>query len=1519
MKNGIISVILTIGFVLLQGHPIQAQQVVWSHFTGHPGCAGNADGVGAAARFQNPNSLAVDSNGTVYVADTGNNTIRKLVFSGTNSTVSTLAGTVGVTGLTDGTGVSAQFNTPSGIAVDGNGIVYVADSGNYTIRKITPEGVVTTFAGIPGQSGNSDGPGALFGCPMGIAVDGNGTVYVADSFNHTIRKITSGGSVTTLAGCPNVMGSRDGTGSSASFNTPGGVTVDASGTVFVADTLNHTIRKITPDGTVTTLAGTPGQYGSIDGTGNRTQFNTPSALVVDGAGSLYVADTYNDTIRKVSPAGVVTTVSGSASTTGFTDGAGSAALYNFPAGIAIDSNGNVYVADTGNHTIRKEIWSVVTTVAGSAPQPGHNGSGIYGFLNSPTQSTLDASGNLYVADTGNQVIIKCTGTGNSLVAGQMLKTGTTDAAGSSAAFNYPQGIAIDSGTNLYVSDSWNHTIRKISVVSGSGAVTTICGSPANQGSADGSGANAMFNSPIGIAVDSGTNLYVADTYNNTIRKLSFSGSAWKATTIAGTSGVTGTTDGSGSLFSQPNGVAVDGNGTVYVADTLNHTIRTLTLSGSTWTAQTIAGTPAVSGTADGDGGSAQFNHPTQLTFDPKGNLFVVDTGNSSVRMLTKTGGNWGVSTVGGTPGTTGGVAGFMGVGPQAQFSAPMGIAVGTTSMGTDLLYVVDSENNRIAMGAFAGTGAANTVTLGSANLTGMVDPNGLDTKVYFQYGTTTGYGNTTGTQSIGSGTNFVAVNSAINGLSGNKTYNYRIVIINSSGTYYGLNQTFVTLPSAIPSVTSVKLISGTNGFPLSYTTVATNAPTGFAANPLPMGLTMNPLTGVISGIPTVTASTNTTVSVTNTFGTVTTSIAINIINLPLPVFTCSGSAAAIYEAAFNYNIGATNSVSSYDATGLPPGCKVVNSSGLIRGTPTTMGTYAVSLFAINATGTSTMPLSITVAPPYVWSNFAGKPGVYGSTNGTGNKALFNGPEGIVVDSGSNIYVADTLNLTIRKITPAGVVTTFAGSVNKVGNVNGTGTNATFSNPTGLAIDSSSNLYVADYFNNQIRKITPAGVVTTLAGSGLAGMVNGTGTNASFFCPTGVAVDSGSNVYVTDTQNHAIRMITPQGVVTTLAGSLSSSTGSVDGVGTAARFNQPSGIAVDSGSNVYVVDTTNCAIRKITPAKVVTTIAGVLTNLNYSDGIGPDAAFINPRGIAIDSGTNLYVTDGYYVIRKIVPTNGTWAVNTIGGTWAVSGSADGIGTAGLNYDPAAITMSNSGILYVADTSNHRIFSGNVMQVPAITSTLSASGTVGVTFRYNIGATLYPQNYSATGLVSGLTLNSTTGVITGKPTVSGTYSLGICATNLVGTGSTTVTLAINPVPTAYQKWQALVFNVGQLATPSVSNDVATPAGDGISNLMKYALHLNPLTNGVSGLPVQSISTISGNNYLSLAYTKVIAATDLIYTVQISTDLKTWNSGPGYTGIMSTVANPDGVTQTVTVQSLIPLTAGTSKQFIRLQVSH
>ena len=913
----------------------------WRNLTGQPGGNGNADGMGSLARFFNPSGVAMDSAGNLYVADTDNNTIRKVT---TNGVVTTLTGSAGQSGSADGTNNLALFDYPSSVAVDSAGNVYVADSGNNTIRKVTSDGVVTTLAGSAGQTGSTDGTNslALFNYPSGVTVDSAGNLYVADSGNNTIRKVTGDGVVTTLAGSAGQAGSMDGAGSGARFYYPSGVAVDSMGNVYVADLDNNNIRKVTSMGTVTTLAGLA-QFdhfgtpigGSADGTGTNALFNYPSDVAVDNAGNVYVTDTFNSTIRKITSGGVVTTLTGSAGLSGSADGTNNRALFNYPSGLAVGSAGNLYVADTDNNTIRKvTINGVVTTLAGSAGQAGSaDVTGSEVRFNGPIGIGVDSAGNIFVADTGNNTIRKVTINGVvTTQAGSAGQTGSMDGTNNTARFSSPTGVAVDSLGNKYIADTGNSTIRK---VSSGGVVTTLAGSSGQTGSTDGTNSTALFKNPSGVAVDSAGNVYVADTGNSTIRKVSSGG---VVTTLAGSSGQTGSTDGTNStaLFKNPSGVAVDSAGNVYVADTGNKTVRQVTSSG---VVTTLAGAAGLSGSVDGTNSTARFAYPYGITADSGDNLYVTDSFNFNIREVTS---NGVVTTLAGSAGQFGSVDG---TGTAARFFVPAGVAVD----GAGNLYVTDSGNSTIRM---------------------------------------------------------------------------------------------------------------------------------------------------------------------------------------------------------------------------------VTSNGVV-------------------------------------TTLAGSAGQSGSADDPINAARYFSPYGTAVDNSGNVYVADTYNSTIRKVTTDGGVTTLAGSVGLSGSADGTNNNAQFNYPSGVAVDSVGNVYVADTYNSTIRKVTCGGVVTTLAGSPeQSGSTDGTGSAALFNYPSGVAVDGAGNVYVADTGNSTIRMVTSNGVVTTLAGSAGQS-GSADGTGNTASFHLPIGLAVDSAGNVYVADFGNSTIRMVTSNSVVTTLAGGAGQSGNADGMGKAALFSFP--------------------------------------------------------------------------------------------------------------------------------------------------------------------------------------------------------------------------------------------------------------------------------------------------------------------
>jgi sugar lactone lactonase YvrE len=335
------------------------QSVAYSFKTVAGAGRGHRDGPGNQALFGAPEGIAVDNDGIVYFTEYNTTIVRKMTPEGF---VTTMAGQSKVTGSRDGMGTESLFNRPHGAAVDADRNIFIADMKNNTIRRIARNGLVSTLAGVVEEQGSHDGPSqqATFFWPEGVAVDKHGTVYVADTYNYTVRAISRDGIVRTIAGKAGDAGYRDGPGDLARFNRPMGLAVDGQGCLYVVDanyddpaTGNGLVRKIAPDGIVSTLAGSVGEVGASDGKGDNARFHKSVGIAVTSEGVVFVADTEADTIRRILPDGTVSTIGGAYLQESHVDGIGDAARFHDPQAIAVDKSGNLYVADTFNYCIRK--------------------------------------------------------------------------------------------------------------------------------------------------------------------------------------------------------------------------------------------------------------------------------------------------------------------------------------------------------------------------------------------------------------------------------------------------------------------------------------------------------------------------------------------------------------------------------------------------------------------------------------------------------------------------------------------------------------------------------------------------------------------------------------------------------------------------------------------------------------------------------------------------------------------------------------------------------------------------------------------------------------------------------------------------------------------------------------------------------------------------------------------------------------------------------------------------------------
>jgi sugar lactone lactonase YvrE len=595
--------------------------------------------LGAGLNF--PRSIAEDLSGNLFIADTANNRIRKIdAVTGIITTVAG-NGTESFTG-DGGPATGAGLAFPSSIAVDNSGNLYIADTENNRIRRVDGAGIISTVAGNGAIGFSGDGgpaTSASLAFPLGIVLDEVGNLIIADSFNRRIRRIDKRGVITTIAGNgKNGFTGDGGPATAAGLDLPQGVTLDVSGNLLIADTENNRIRRVDgSSGIISTLAGNGTRgFGGDGGRAASASLNAPQGIAVDGVGNVLIADTENSRIRLVDRSGLIVTIAGNG-TKGF-NGDGSPAAtagLSSPTGMVLSDSGSLFIADAGNNRIRKIDSSsgLITTIAGNgAPSSGGDGGpAVNAGLNQPRSVALDRAGNLYIADTANHRIRRLDQSGViATVAGDGTKGfGGDNGPAVKAILSSPAGVAIDRAGDLLIVDTGNNRIRRINAA---GIITTIAGNGIDGFSGDGGPAvGAGLDSPESVTIDGAGNILIADSGNNVVRRVDTVTGI--INTIAGNGYFIFSGDGGPASQAglDPRGIVVDGTGNIFIADTVNHRIRQVNRSG-------IITTIAGSGTEGftGDGGpapNAELDLPHSVAVDAAGNLYILDTFNNAVRVV----------------------------------------------------------------------------------------------------------------------------------------------------------------------------------------------------------------------------------------------------------------------------------------------------------------------------------------------------------------------------------------------------------------------------------------------------------------------------------------------------------------------------------------------------------------------------------------------------------------------------------------------------------------------------------------------------------------------------------------------------------------------------------------------------------------------------------------------------------------------------------------------------------------------
>jgi uncharacterized repeat protein (TIGR01451 family) len=1453
-----------------------------------------------------------------------------------------------------GPAVDAELSYPLELAVDGAGNLYIDDWGNNLIRKVNAAtGIITTAAGIGVNSGGYGGyagdgglaTSALLNFPTGIALDPDGNLYIADQENNRIRAVNGAtGIINTVAGDGLAGSSGDGgPATSAELSSPTGVSVDVTGNLYIGDWANNRIRKVvalsgsrfTTTTTLTASAGTaapasavtlaakvtassgltPGGYvvfsdttgpigsAELDNTG-ATQLTTSSlAIGSHSITALYSGDSSDLASTSASlpvvisgnaPAPVLISISPSSAYAGGSAFALTVSGSDFVSTSTVMWNGSsrptifagstqlvaaipasdIAAAGSAEITVSTPApggglsselsfaiqgTALIKTVAGNgfAAYSGDGGLATAAEIYYPGGVAADSAGNFYIADTDNNRIRKVSAATGVIttVAGN----GTPGYSGDgglavNAQLYWPIAVKVDAAGNLYITDFHSNRIRKVTAATG--VITTVAGNGAAGYNGDGGLAtNADLNSPVYTAVDAAGNLYIADRDNYRIRKVS--ATTGVITTVAG-NGSPGTIGDGGPATSAelyfPEGVAVDAAGNLYIDE---EDSRVREVNAITGVIKTVAG----GGNAGlGDGGpatSAELNRPIGIVVDTSGNLYISDFNDNRIRFVNAASGL--ISTVAGNGGE--GYSGDGGPAITAELYAPPDVAIDAARN----IYIADMYNQRIRevsgtvssapapvltsvspSGVYAGAGAFTLTVNGSQFVS-------TSTVLWNGGARTTTYLSSTQLQAAITAADVASVGTATITVS---------TPAPGGGVSSGLNFSIQAPPApALTSLIPNSAYAGSPAFSLTLngsnfvgsSTVLWN---GSARTTTYLSSTQ--LQAAITAADIAAAGTATiTVSTPAPGGGVSNGLTFTIQPPPAPVLTSlAPSSAFAGGAAFGLTVNGSNFVGT--STVLWNGSSrstIFVSSTQLQATITaadiaTAGTATVAVSTPAPGGGISNGLAFTIAiqTAATISTVAGD-GIegYGGDGGAAVAAELYDPDATAVDASGNMYIVDAGNNRIRKVSAAtGLIATIAGNGSSgFGGDGGPATSAEFDAPSGLALDSAGNLYVADTNNYRIRKINAStGIITTVVGGGSGGD-GGPAANAQLSFPLGVAIDAAGNLYISDYTR--VRKVTAAtGVISTVAGNGTLGYSGDGGLATSAEVYIPYGVAIDVSGNLFIADWLNNRVRKVTASTgIITTVAGNGIAGYSGDGGLATAAELSSSvyGVTVDSAGNLYIADtGNQRIRMVTSSAGV--ITTVVGDGVMGYSGDGGPPANATLDwPYDVVLDAAGNMYIADSFNSVIRKVTPLTQPKITPLISWTTPVPITYGTNLNGVL-----------------NATASYNGSP-VAGSFSY--TANGTAVTTSTVLSAGEYPLTAVFTPADTTTYSSGQTASVLLMVIQATPViswaspapityGSDLSNVLNPVASFggNPLPGSFSyatnGAAVTSSTVLAAGTY-------------------------------------------------------------------------